>query len=184
MSRRAGRLRIFVTFGISAIANSLLRSVAVAATREKQLPTDRAMVIAFVLAALLIGCSPIDSPTGSPTPTGADLPSQLRTLETPVLRDVKAASSALIANNPTAAGDALERVGRNGRAILDWLEAHPDFVKANRSTTDCLEETMKDLGEQAEALAPALRSGSATTAQTQKLNADLGEAANCIQTSD
>ena len=169
MSRHAGRCRIFAIFGRSAILNSLRPSVAVAA------------VIAFVLAALVLGgCSP----TGSPAPTGADLTSQLRALETPVLRDVKAASSALTANNPTAAGDALERIGRNGRTILDWLDAHPDFVKANRSTTNCLEETMKDLGEQAEALAPALRSGTATTAQTQKLNADLGEAANCIQASD
>jgi hypothetical protein len=173
MSRRAGRRSILAIFGRSAIANSLRPSVVVAA------------VLAFVLVTLLIGgCSPTGLPTDSPTPDGADVTSQLRALETPVLRDVKVASSALTANNPSTAGDALERIGRNGRALLDWLDTHPDFVKANRSTTDCLEETMNDLGEQAASLAPALRSGTATTAQTQKLNADLGEAANCIQTSD
>lgn len=177
MSRPAGKRRLFMTFGSCAISNSLRPSVAVALTREKQLPTGWVGLLAFVLAALILGSC-------SSTPTGADLTAQLRALETPVLRDVKAASSALTANNLTAAGDALEQIGRNGRAILDWLEAHPDFVKANRSTTNCLEETMKDLGEQAEALAPALRTRTATTAQTQKLNADLGEAANCIQASD
>lgn len=159
MSRHTGRRRTCVTFGVSAIA--------------------------FVLAVLVLdSCSPTSAPTGAPTSPGLDPTGQLRALETPVLRDVKAASSALTANNLSAASDALEQIGRDGAAILDWLEAHPDFVKANRSTTDCLEETMKDLGEQAQDLAPALRAGTATTAQTQKLNADLGEAANCIQTSD
>ena len=150
-------------------------------SRRRTCVTLDVSAFAFVLAALVIGgCSP----TSAPMSPGADLTTQLRALETPVLRDVKAASSALTANNLTGAGDALEQIGRDGSAILDWLEAHSDFVKANRSTTDCLEETMKDLGEQAQNLAPALRAGTATTAQTQKLNADLGEAANCIQTSD
>jgi hypothetical protein len=109
---------------------------------------------------------------------------QLRALEAPVLRNVKAASSALATGNQTTAAEALELIGRNGRVILEWLAAHPDFVKANRATTDCLEETMNDLGEQAESVGPALRAGTATEAQLRKLRNDLGETANCIQASE
>jgi hypothetical protein len=108
----------------------------------------------------------------------------LRELERPVLAAVKEAITRLATGDTAGAADRLETIGTKGRSILAWLDAHPDFARANAAATGCLRETMTDLGEQAERLAPLLRDGSASPDQLMKLRTDLGEAANCIQTSD
>ena len=179
MSRQTGGHGFRAALGAVATVRSLLPLA-----RSSRVWTT--VVVLVLVTSLTGGCSAAESPRAGDTTTlaGSDPTSELRALEAPVLRALKAASSAFSANNPAAASDALEQIGRDGRAILEWLDAHPDFVKANRSSTECLEETMKDLGEQAETVAPALRAGTATGAQVQKLKADLGEAANCIQASD
>jgi len=108
----------------------------------------------------------------------------LRDLEHPVLSEVKAATTMLAANDFAGAADKLTAIGHDGRKILDWLDAHATFAKANSAATDCLRETMTDLGDQAETLVPHLRAGDATTDQLNKLRLDLGEAGNCVQSGD
>ena len=108
----------------------------------------------------------------------------LRNLEMPVLAAVKRASAKLAANDLPGAGDQLTLIGQDGRKILDWLDTHDAFARANTNTSACLKETMTDLAEQAESLLPHLRVADTTPDQLSKLRLDLGEAANCIQSGD
>ena len=64
-----------------------------------------------------------------------------------MLSEVKAATTMLAANDFAGAADKLTAIGHDGRRILDWLDAHATFAKANSAATDCLRETMTDLGE-------------------------------------
>lgn len=130
-------------------------------------------------ALLLTACA-----AGTPTPTATSESAQLRALEQSVLGDVKAASTSLAASDLPDAASRLIAIGHGGEQILAWLDAHGAFERANRAGTECLRETMRDLGEQADELPPALRGGSVTSGQLDEVRLDLGEAANCVQSSD
>lgn len=131
-------------------------------------------------ALLLTACAP----AGTSTPTAISESAQLRALEQSVLGDVKAATTSLGASDLPGAASRLIAIGRGGEQILAWLDAHGAFEQANRAGTECLRETMRDLGEQADELPPALRGGSVTLGQLDEVRLDLGEAANCVQSSD
>ena len=141
--------------------------------------------LSWATVLVLILCSACTSPAATvPTASSNTDVAALRDLERPVLSAVKAATTRLAANDLAGAADQLTAIGQDGRKILDWLDAHSTFAKANSAVTDCLRETMTDLGEQAESLVPHLRAGDATTNQLNKLRLDLGEAGNCVQSGD
>jgi len=131
----------------------------------------------------------LSSACGSPASTGPSASqytdtAALRDLERPVLSEIKAATTRLAASDLAGAADQLTAIGQDGRKILDWLDAHTTFAQANSAATDCLRETMTDLGDQAESLVPHLRASDATTDQLNKVRLDLGEAGNCLQSGD
>jgi hypothetical protein len=141
-------------------------------------------VVAVLLVTMPISaCSSVNSVQSSAASINQDIVA-LRALESPVLRSTKDATSRLLTGDTAAAADALEAIGAGGQKILDWLDAHHGFAIANSAATSCLRETMTDLSEQAERLVPLLRQGGASSDQLTKLRTDLGEAANCIQSSD
>ena len=142
-------------------------------------------LVSWATVLVLSLCSACGSPasTGPSASRNTDT-AALQDLERPVLSEVKAATTRLAANDLAGAADQLTAVGEDGTTILDWLDAHATFAKANSAATDCLRETMTDLGEQAESLVPHLRAGDATTDQLNKLRLDLGEAGNCMQSGD
>jgi hypothetical protein len=135
-----------------------------------------------VLVAVVLSACANAAPSTSAT-VSSDT-AALQALERPIVRDAKTATTALAANDLATAADGLSRIGQAGVGVLVWLDAHPDFERANQGGTACLRETMTDLGEQAKELPEALRGGSATAEHIAKLRRDLTEAANCIQSSD
>jgi hypothetical protein len=137
----------------------------------------------LVLALLPACTTPTTSQTSSAASTDQDVQA-LRELEASVLTAVKRATTKLAAIDMAGASDHLVPIGPAGKKILDWLDTHPAFANANTATAACLRETMTDLGKQAEVLAPRIRANTATSDQVTKLRADLGEAANCIQSGD
>jgi hypothetical protein len=68
--------------------------------------------------------------------------------------------------------------------VLEWLDGHERFARANKDAVECLEESLSELRERSELSVPKLRSRATEPGERRRLRRALAEAANCIQTSD
>lgn len=140
------------------------------------------------LSAVLVGVASVAA--GCASSHAADAPSrirqagQLRTLERPAVRSIKLTFVALTLHPDVRAAARLERAADRSEAVLSWVDDHRSFARANEPTVECLEESLGELRERAEATAPALRNRSLEAGERIELRRALAEAANCIQAGD
>jgi hypothetical protein len=109
---------------------------------------------------------------------------ELRALERPTVREIKLTFIALTYRRDARAAAEFERAADRAHAVLEWIDDHRSFARANGPTVSCFDESLSELREGAEEFAPALREGSLATQERLELRRALAEAANCLQASD
>jgi hypothetical protein len=149
--------------------------------QTRHLSASVATVAVAVAVLVVAGCA---SSQAADSATRMRQATQLRTLERPTVRGAKLTFISLTRHRDARAAEELERASESAGAVLEWLDHHSSFVRANRPSTECLEESLGELRERTEELVTELRARELKADERAELKRGLAEAVNCIQASD
>jgi len=141
----------------------------------------RLMSALLGVALVAAGCA---SSHAADAPSRVQQAAQLRVLERSTVRSIKLTFIALTLHRDTRAAEHLERATSRSEAVLSWVDHHRSYAHANSASLDCLEDSLGELRESSEKLAPALRGRTLGAGDRRELKRALAESANCIQASD
>jgi hypothetical protein len=141
----------------------------------------RCLLVVAAVALVAAGCA---SSKAASTSARMKQAHELQALERPTVREIKLTFIALVRRRDGQAAESLERTAEDAHNVLEWVDDHRSFASANEPTVECLEESLGELRERAEEMAPALRDRSLEAGERIELRRALAEAANCIQAGD